>query len=139
ADFSSVYADGFNSSLSGIASGVLARKGKVYFTNIPHLWELDGLTEDGKAESRRSMHRGFGVHFGYTGHDFHGLTVGPDGKLYFSIGDRGVNVVNYEGERIFHPDEGAVYRCNFDGSDLELVHSGLRNPQELAFDEMGNL
>src|SRR5687767_6638184 len=32
---STVYADGFNSELDGIASGVLARRGSVYFTNIP--------------------------------------------------------------------------------------------------------
>src|SRR5262245_44337385 len=42
ADRSSVYADGFNTELDGIASGVLARHGKVWFTNIPSLWLLEG-------------------------------------------------------------------------------------------------
>ena len=139
ADFSSVYATGFNSTLDGIASGVLAREGEVYFTNIPHLWKLDGLTEDGKSTSRESLLHGFGVHFGYTGHDFHGLIIGPDGKLYFSIGDRGASVATKEGTRLEYPDTGAVYRSDLDGSNLEIVHWGLRNPQELAFDELGNL
>ncbi|MDQ8203559.1 HEAT repeat domain-containing protein [Pelagicoccus sp. SDUM812003] len=139
ADRSTDYGGKFDSSLSGIASGVLARQGDVYFTNIPHLWKLEGISEDGKALSRESIHRGFGVHFGYTGHDFHGLILGPDGKLYFSIGDRGINVTNHEGETLAYPDQGAVYRCNLDGSELEIVHWGLRNPQELAFDELGNL
>lgn len=139
ADFSSVYANGFNSSLDGIASGVLARKGDVYFTNIPSLWKFQGIDDSGKAEKSEELQRGFGVHFGYTGHDFHGLAIGPDGKLYSSIGDRGADVTAPDGSRVSLPDTGAVFRSNLDGTELEVVHYGLRNPQELAFDELGNL
>ena len=32
-----------------------------------------------------------------------------------------------------------MLRCELDGSDLEVVHRGLRNPQELAFDQWGDL
>ena len=46
---------------------------------------------------------------------------------------------NVEGTLIDLPDCGAVLRCNPDGSERELVHTGLRNPQELAFDDFGNL
>ena len=139
ADFSSIYADKFDSVLDGIASGVLARKGKVYFTNIPHLWELSGIDKEGKAVSRRSLSYGYGVRFSFTGHDMHGLAIGPDGKLYFSIGDRGATVVTKELKLLPYPDEGAVFRCNLDGTEMEVVHRGLRNPQELAFDNYGNL
>ncbi|MDQ8187057.1 PVC-type heme-binding CxxCH protein [Pelagicoccus sp. SDUM812002] len=139
ADFSSVYADGFNTSVDGIASGVLARKGDIYFTNIPHLWKFQGIDDTGKAQKSEKVLSGWGVHFGYTGHDFHGLILGPDGKLYFSIGDRGADVTAPDGSHISYPDTGAVYRSNLDGTELEVVHTGLRNPQELAFDEFGNL
>ena len=36
-------------------------------------------------------------------------------------------------------DSGCVLRCNSDGTELEIVHTGLRNPQELAFNEYTNL
>ena len=64
--------------------------------------------------------------------------IEPDGKLYFSCGDRGFPVETERGP-IAHPHTGAVLRCNLDGSELEVYHTGLRNPQELVFDEHGNL
>ncbi|HRE81656.1 MAG TPA: HEAT repeat domain-containing protein [Opitutaceae bacterium] len=139
ADGSSVFADKFNHALDGIASGVLARDGKVWFTNIPHLWLLDGPDANGKSTGRTSLSEGYGVRYGYTGHDLHGLIMGPDGKLYFSVGDRGAHVETKEGRTVSAHDMGAVFRSNPDGSELEIVHSGLRNPQELAFDDYGNL
>ncbi|MBI5773827.1 MAG: HEAT repeat domain-containing protein [Verrucomicrobia bacterium] len=139
ANFSSIYADGFNTPLDGIASGTLARKGKVYFANIPNVWELSGMDKDGHATARKSMSYGYGVRYSFTGHDLHGLVIGPDGKLYFSFGDRGATVKTKEGKTLAFPDEGAVFRCNLDGSELEVVYRGLRNPQELVFDNYGNL
>jgi len=136
ADKTSIYADGFNSLLDGIASGVLWHNDALYFTNIPALWKMTGAD---KAEKREELHRGYGVRFSYTGHDFHGLAMGPDGRLYFSIGDRGASIKTKEGTSIEVPDEGAVFRCEPDGTQLELVMRGLRNPQELAFDDHGNL
>ncbi len=136
ADKSYVYADGFNSPLDGIASGVLARRGKVWFTSIPSVWLFTG---DKKAETRTEISRGYGVRFNYTGHDLHGLIWGPDGKIYFSNGDRGATVKTKEGNVIDTADMGAVYRSDPDGSNLELFAYGLRNPQSLVFNEYGDL
>lgn len=139
ADTSRVFADGFNTELDGIASGVLARKGKVWFTNIPSLWLLEESSGETGAVERTELLRGFGVRFNFTGHDLHGLALGHDGKLYFSVGDRGAHVRGKDGSLVDVPDEGAVFRANLDGTELELFAHGLRNPQELVFDEHGNL
>ena len=139
AERATVFADGFDGLADGIAAGVLARRGDVWFTDIPNLWRLRDKKGSGRADERERVATGFGVHYQFTGHDLHGLRVGPDGRLYFSIGDRGLHVKTKEGRVLDLPDCGAVLRCELDGSGLELVHTGLRNPQELAFDDAGDL
>ena len=138
-DMAKEFAAGFNDPLDGTGAGVLAMDGVVWFTNIPHLWRLHDFDEDGIADRREVMYMGFGVRVALRGHDLHGLALGLDGRLYWSIGDRGYHLELEDG-RIFHsPGEGGVFRCELDGSNLEVFHHGLRNPQELAFDNFGNL
>ena len=138
-DHATVFADGFNSPADGLAAGVLARYGKVWLTNLPHLWLLEDRDNDGVADSRQSLASGFGVRVGFLGHDLHGLRLGPDGRIYFSIGDRAASVTTLDGRKLHTPETGAIYRCELDGTGLEIFHYGLRNPQELAFDQLGTL
>ncbi len=136
---STVFATGFNRLGDGIAAGLLARQGKVWYTCIPDLVLLQDTTGSGKADVSKVLQHGYGVRVGFLGHDLHGLRMGPDGKLYFSIGDRGSNIKTSDGRDVYNPEYGAVYRCDPDGSGLEIFAYGLRNPQELVFDEYGNL
>jgi quinoprotein glucose dehydrogenase len=139
AERSSVFAEGFDRLGDGVAAGVLVRKGKIWFACIPDLWQLQDTKGTGSADERKSLQHGYGVRIGTGSHSLHGLRIGPDGKLYFSIGDRGANVRGWDGSQVDNTEYGAVYRCNLDGSDLELFAIGLRNPQGLAFDQFGNL
>ncbi len=155
------FADGFNSSVSGVAAGVLAHGTNVWFTCIPDVWRF-GLptaaftpTEpinvaaiDTKSPiTSEKIASGFGVHIAFGGHDMHGLKLGPDGRVYWSIADRGTTWRSNFTSRFFPgetlknliPDTGAVFRSEPDGSNIEVVAVGLRNPQELAFDDQGNL
>ena len=139
ADVAKVFAEGFNQEINGVMAGVLPYRGDVFATIYPDVWKLNDLDGDGYADKREVFFHGFGVHAAFDGHDLHGLTVGPDGKLYFSVGDNGFSVRTREGRLLHHPNTGGVLRCNWDGSDLEVFATGLRNVQELAFDEFGNL
>ena len=139
ANESVVFADAFRNALDGTGAGLIARGQSVWFTCIPHLWRLQDANDDGRAELKEKLLTGFGVRFAYRGHDMHGLRFGPDGKLYFSIGDRGMNVTSREGSQIAETQSGSIMRCNPDGTNFEIFATGLRNPQELAFDEHGNL
>lgn len=138
ADRAAVFAAGFNGLLDGHAGGVLARGDDVFLACIPALWRLRDADADGAADERTPLHVGFGVREGLRGHDLHGLVLGPDGRLYFSLGDRGFHVEGPHGP-LADPETGAVFRCEPDGSSLEVVATGLRNPQGLAFDDAGNL
>ena len=143
ADYSSVFAGEFNREsgntiIEGIGAGILARNGTVWYANIPDLWMLKDTTGSGKADFRKSLHFGFGVRVSFDGHDLHGLRMGPDGKIYMSMGDRGASV-RTEGKTVACVETGSVYRCNPDGSELEIFAVGLRNPQCLTFDQYGNL
>ena len=134
-----VFADGFNDILDGTGAGVLEVDGNVFYTCIPKVWSLTDTNDDGIADDYKTLHHGYGIRVAFRGHDMHGLVRGPDGRVYFSIGDRGYNVITPEGKRIKRVDTGAVFRCDADGTNLEVFAYGLRNPQELAFDDEGNL
>ncbi len=138
ADQHTVFAEGFNQLEEGTGAGVLFRGDAAYYTCIPKLWQLRDSDGDGQAEQRTVLHDGYGVRVAFRGHDSHGLIIGPDGRLYFSIGDRGYNIETEDG-RLKNVESGAVFRCELDGSGLEVFATGLRNPQELAFDDYGYL
>ena len=138
-DEAKVFADGFNHPMDGIAAGVLARKGNVYYTDLPNLWLLKDTNNDGAADFRKSLSYGYGVRVGFLGHDLHGLTLGPDGRLYYSIGDRGIGDKTAGWQSHWRHGCGLRVPLQPDGSTLEVFACGLRNPQDLAFDDNGNL
>lgn len=139
ADKMTVFAEGFNTEVTGIAAGILCHDGWVYATIAPDLWRLKDTDDDGVADIREVVVHGFGMHLAYAGHDMHGPRLGPDGRIYWSIGDKGVNVTDKNGKTWAYPHEGAVLRVEPDGSGFEVFAHGLRNVQEVAFDDFGNL
>lgn len=139
ADKITVFAEGFNTEVTGIAAGVGWHDGWLYATIAPDLWRLKDTNDDGVADVREIVATGFGVHLAYAGHDMHGPIAGPDGRIYWSIGDKGLNVTSREGRNFSLPNEGAMMRVEPDGSGFEIFARGLRNVQEPAFSDYGDL
>lgn len=139
ADKRTVVHEGFNDLGNGLAGGVLWHDGALYVTCMPSLYKLTDPDGDGIFDKKQELVRGIGFHIGYGGHDMHGPTLGMDGRIYWSTGDKGIHVKTKDGREFYYPGEGGVFRIEPDGSGFEVFAHGLRNPQELAFDEFGNL
>jgi putative membrane-bound dehydrogenase-like protein len=141
ADKSTVVFEGFNEDIAAdiLGSVMIQPNGDLYATIAPDLWRLRDTNGDGIFDAKESLSHGYSVHPSFSGHDMSGLTRGPDGMIYWKIGEIGMNVVDRTGKRWAYPHTGAVLRANPDGSDFEVYAYGVRNPQELAFDDYGDL
>ena len=138
-DRATIYADGFNAIEDGTGAGLLAHEGNVYYTCIPKLYRLRDNDGDGRSDVRETLHDGYGVRVAFRGHDMHGLTLGPDGRIYFQHWGSRIQCLNGRRDSSQETRYRGRFRCELDGTHLEVFAYGLRNPQELAFDNYGNL
>lgn len=133
-----VFADGFNNELDGTGSGVFAFDGSIYYACIPKIYMLKETGDIGQTDVRKVVQDGFGVRFSLSGHDLNGFVLGPDGRIYGTCGDRGLNGTTTEGVDYDYRDKGFAFSFEPDGTDFRIFHTGLRNPKEIAFDALGN-
>jgi putative membrane-bound dehydrogenase-like protein len=118
---------------------------KVYICHSPDILVFEDKDGDGKADGPpKKLLTGFG---GIDhDHGVHGILIGPDGKLYFSVGDQGVhNLQSSDGKgrkwTTNHTDcqGGTIWRCDLDGKNLELLAHNFRNEYEPCVDSFGNI
>ncbi len=139
ADVSTRVLNDFNEEISDVAGGLLIRKNDAFVGIAPDLWRLKDTNGDGIYDKKTSISHGFGVHIGFGGHGMSGIIEGPDGKIYWNIGDIGANLTSPDGKKSVNPNSGIIARSNPDGSDFEIFATGLRNTHEFVFDNYGNL
>ena len=79
-------------------------------------------------------------------HGVHGLSIGPDGKLYFTVGDAGVKgLQSADGKGPKFTSNGTdcragtVWRCDIDGTHLELIAHNFRNNYECCVNSFGEV
>lgn len=139
ADLSQHVVDDFNDEVTDVAGGVLAEGDDLYVAVAPDLWRMKDKNKDGIADEKTSISHGYGIHVGFSGHGMSGVEMGPDGRIYWQIGDIGFNGKGPDGTKWEYPNCGVIARSNPDGSDFEIFASGIRNTHEFVFDEYGNL
>ncbi|MDQ2076616.1 HEAT repeat domain-containing protein [Marinimicrobium sp. ABcell2] len=136
-----VYLKDFHTEVTDVLGGIYFHDQleELFLTVSPDAWRVKDSSGDGRADTKTSIAHGFGVHIGFGGHGMSGLTLGPDGRLYYAIGDVGMDVTDRDGKRWPYSNQGVIVRSEVDGSNFEVFASGLRNAHEFAFDEYGNL
>ncbi len=121
--------------------------------DILEFWDRDGdLKADGPPTKFLSGFGGFD-----HDHGVHGLHLGPDGKLYFTVGDSGVGIGRDRNGQPIPPlqardgrgrrwqsnnsdcQAGTVWRCDLDGTHLELIAHNFRNNYEACVDSFGEI
>ncbi len=116
--------------------------------SIFSLYDRDGDLNADK-DSKELLFTGIGG----TQHDhgIHAVVFGPDGKLYFNFGNSGGQLKDKHGKPIIDKagneinssrkpyQEGMVFRCNLDGSEVETLGWNFRNNWEVAVDSFGTM
>ncbi len=118
---------------------------KVFVCQSPDILVFTDSKGEGKADGPpKKLLSGFGG-FDHD-HGVHGILIGPDMKLYFSVGDTGVkDLQSTDGKgRKWNSNNtdcqaGTIWRCDLDGKNLELIAHNFRNEYEPCVDSFGTV
>ncbi|UTF59361.1 HEAT repeat domain-containing protein [Gilvimarinus sp. DA14] len=141
ADRAQTFLEDFNSEVTDVLGGIYYHNElkELFLAVAPNAWRVKDSDGDGIADEKQQLSDGFGVHIGFSGHGMSGVTMGPDGRIYYGIGDVGANITDNDGNNYPHPNRGVVVRSEPDGSNFEVFAYGVRNTHEFVFDKYGNL
>lgn len=112
------------------------------------LYDRDG---DLKADPDSKESLFTGISGAQHDHGIHAVVFGPDGKLYFNFGNAGKQLKDKAGNPVVDKagnyvndsrkpyQEGMVFRCNLDGSEVETLGWNFRNNWEVCVDSFGTM
>lgn len=140
ADFAQTAVNDFHTEVTDVIGGMFYNdQSEELFVNVaPDFWKLKDTDGDGAMDTKESIAHGFGVHIGFSGHGLSGAMQGPDGMMYYSMGDVGTNITDSTGKNWNYSNQGVIVRSEPDGSNFEVFAAGLRNIYEFSFDKYGN-
>ena len=145
------------------ALGVCVLGNKVIVSDSPNVFVLTDTDGDGVADKRELLFTGISGHD--HDHGVHTFLFGPDGKLYFNMGNEGKQlnyplnkdvplhgvidnvpmkpVIDLDGNEVNNHGKpyrmGMAFRCNLDGSEVETLAWNFRNNYEVSVDSFGTL
>ena len=127
--------------------GICVLGNKVIVSQSPYVWAFYDDNGDDKADRKEIMFQG--INGEQHDHGVHAFTFGPDGKLYFNMGNEGKQLKDKNNKPVIDTDgdiigpkkyrQGMVFRCDPDGSHVECLGNNFRNPYEVAVDSYGTL
>ncbi|HEY7119823.1 MAG TPA: PVC-type heme-binding CxxCH protein [Tepidisphaeraceae bacterium] len=131
------------------ALGICVLGNKVIVSCAPNVFLFTDEDGDGKADKKQVLFSGIkGVQHD---HAVHAFNFGPDGKLYFNMGNAGEQLMDKDGKPVVDMAgnkidnhgrpyrQGMVFRMNPDGSEIETLAWNFRNNYEVAVDSFGTL
>ena len=131
------------------ALGIGVFDNKVIVSTSPNILVFTDEDRDGVADVKDTLFTGIsGLD---DDHGVHAFIFGPDGRFYFNFGNAGKQILTKSGDPILDPwgkeikaemepfQQGMAFRCNEDGSNLEVLGYNFRNIYELVVDSYGNI
>ncbi len=115
----------------------------LYVVHAPFLSAFRDNDGDGRADTRIDLVTGLGPKLpGWSGLNEHvasGMRHGMDGFLYIAVGDKGIPHATGRDGKTIELHGGGVIRVRPDGTDLEIVSTGERNPLSVALSAMDEI
>ena len=132
---------------------ITTRGNDLYISTVSAIYLIpDGVTKRDNLTVKRLI---WGIPLGHVHQEFHNLEWGPEGDLYFDCGDPLTSYGDFrnradhwghwtwfvqpEGTKVEYNGVGGVFHVHPDGSNLQVVATGLRNSLGLSFDADWNL
>ena len=127
--------------------GICVLGNEVIVSQSPYIWKFTDTDGDDKADKKEILFQGInGIQ---NDHGVHSLSLGSDGRFYFSMGNASETIFDQHNKILrtvdgisiepSHFRQGLILRGNLDGTGFEVLGQNFRNNYECTVDAYGNI
>lgn len=127
--------------------GICVLGNQVIVSQSPNVWLLTDNDGDDKADTIEAVFTGISGE--EHDHAIHSFSLGPDGKLYFAMGNESKQLMDRTGKPVKDKNgkeidfkkykEGLLLRCDIDFTNVEILGQNFRNNFEPTVDSYGTI